>query len=355
MSLISYLTRTHFAEAAIEDALPEEARTVGAALLLMDDEPGVASAAARVGEAIRNADLETIPVASTGPSRGVAAEIFASLRRAGGATIVAIGGAAAITQGRLAADHASRLDAHVTLIAVPVGLSDFGLAPQVRPVGGAPVFCARPDLLIVDPTVLENAPRQGLVAAGLEVLVHAIEAFASPGYNPPADGMALEAARRLLRWLPELSRGRGGGEARRELMAASLTAGLALEKAIGGVDALAHPLESGRAAGAARGDLHAPIMAEIARFNQKAVGDRYARLAHALDMTDAAGDFGLALRSLARSLGQPENLRDGGVNASRFDEVAMAAANDPVSFANPRRLTPGDCRGILEAAWSGGA
>ena len=37
MTLIDYLTRTHFAEAAIEDALPEEVGTLARALMLVDN------------------------------------------------------------------------------------------------------------------------------------------------------------------------------------------------------------------------------------------------------------------------------------------------------------------------------
>ena len=36
----------------------------------------------------------------------------------------------------------------------------------------------------------------------MEVLVHAIEAYASPVYHPPADALALEGTKRLTRWLP---------------------------------------------------------------------------------------------------------------------------------------------------------
>ena len=52
MTLIGYLTRTHFAEAAIEDALPEEIGTVPRALVLIDDEPGSRAALDRVREAL---------------------------------------------------------------------------------------------------------------------------------------------------------------------------------------------------------------------------------------------------------------------------------------------------------------
>ena len=47
-------------------------------------------------------------------------------------TLIAVGGSAAIGQARLAAEHALRRGERLTLIAVPAGLCDFGLARRVR-------------------------------------------------------------------------------------------------------------------------------------------------------------------------------------------------------------------------------
>ena len=52
MTLIDYLTRTHFAEAAIEDALPEEVGPLARALVLVDNEPGSAAVCSRVQESL---------------------------------------------------------------------------------------------------------------------------------------------------------------------------------------------------------------------------------------------------------------------------------------------------------------
>src|ERR1044072_6035412 len=108
----------------------------------------------------------------------------------------------------------------------------------------------------------------------MEVLVHAIEAYASPIYHPPADALALEGTKRLTHWLPVALASPTNREAQRELMAAALTAGLALEKAVGGVDALAHPIKAELGPGVLHGDLHAPVMAALGDFKTQAVGAR---------------------------------------------------------------------------------
>jgi 4-hydroxybutyrate dehydrogenase len=351
MTLIGYLTRTHFAEAAIEDALPEEIGSLSRALVLIDDEPGSTAVCARVQEALGQTAISLARTDHTIPHGEATSRMLSALREIRTATLIAVGGTAAIGQARLAAEHASRQGDPVTLIAVPASLCDFGLARRVRPGQGQPIACPRPDRIIADPTVLEGAPSRSLAAAAMEVLVHAIEAYASPVYHPPADALALEATKRLTRWLPIALASPAHREAQRELMAAALTAGLALEKAVGGVDALAHPIKAELGAGVLHGDLHAPLMAAMADFNTEAVGDRYATMAENFARATQEPHFSAAIGAFARAIGLPTSLREIGIDPDRFDRFAELAANDPGALANPRRLTPGDCRRILEAAW----
>ncbi|MCW5693652.1 MAG: iron-containing alcohol dehydrogenase [Pseudolabrys sp.] len=351
MTLIGYLTRTHFAEAAIEDALPEEVGQIARALVLVDDEPGSAAACTRVQEALGHT---TVSLARTGAAtshREAVSRVLDAVRDIRTDTLIAVGGAAAIGQARLAAEHSARRGDRLTLIAVPAGLSDFGLARRVRLGQAQPIACPRPDQVIADPTVLEGSPTRCLAASAMEVLVHAIEAYASPVYHPPADALALEATKRLTRWLPVALASPDHREAQRELMAAALTAGLALEKAVGGVDALAHSIKVELGADIMHGDLHAPLMAAMADFNTEAVGDRYATMAETFARPVPQPHFSTTIGAFARAVGLPTSLREIGVDPARFDRFAEIAANDPGALANPRRLTPGDCRRILEAAW----
>jgi 4-hydroxybutyrate dehydrogenase len=351
MTLIGYLTRTHFAEAAIEDALPEEVGPLSRALILVDDEPGSAAVSARVQEALGQTAISLARTHAVAPHREATSRILSALNDIRTGTLVAVGGSAAIGQARLAAEQAARRGERLTLIAVPASLCDFGLARRVRPGQGQPIACPRPDQIIADPTVLEGTPSRRLAAAAMEVLVHAVEAYASPVYHPPADALALEATKRLTRWLPVALASPAHREAQRELMAAALTAGLALEKAVGGVDALAHPIRVELGPDVLRGDLHAPLMAAIAEFNTEAVGERYATMAETFARTTRQPHFSSTIGAFARAVGLPTSLREIGIDPARFDRIAEIAANDAGALANPRRLTPGDCRRILESAW----
>jgi alcohol dehydrogenase class IV len=140
-------------------------------------------------------------------------------------------------------------------------------------------------------------------------------------------------------------------EAQRELMAAALTAGLALEKAVGGVDALAHPIKAELGPGVLHGDLHAPLMAAMVDFNTEVVGDRYDTMAETFSRATREPHLSSTIGVFARAIGLPTSLREIGIDPTRFDRIAEMAANDAGALANPRRLTPGDCRRILESAW----
>lgn len=351
MTLIGYLTRTQFADGAIDDALPEEASRLGSALALVDTEPGAAQALARVRDALPHVQLATATMSCGAPLRSAVRRVMAALDRADASTIIAIGGAGAIGQARLVAEASVRRGAACAIIAVPVSLFDLGLGRQVRPRDGEPVRCPRPDRVIADPTALAHVPPRRLAAAGMEILVHAIEAYASPTYNPPADGLALEAVRRLARWLPLAVAVPDNAEALREVLAGALTAGLAMEKDIGGVDALAHPLEDELAGTAMPGELHAPVLAAFVGFNARAVGERYGALSDTMGHGRVGAGLDIQLATFARALGLPTALRDTAADPNSFAHVARRAADDPAALANPRLLTRADCERILEAAW----
>ena len=129
----------------------------------------------------------------------------------------------------------------------------------------------------------------------------------------------------------------------------ALTAGLALEKAVGGA-LMRLRIRSAELDPASRMAISMPLMAAMADFNTEAVGDRYATMAETFARTTREPHFGTA--SSFRPRHRPADLlAEMGINPAQFDRFAEMAANDPGALANPRRLTPGDCRRILEAAW----
>ena len=58
---------------------------------------------------------------------------------------------------------------------------------------------ADPAAILCDPTLTLSASPADTAAAGMDALVHCLEAFLSTAYNPPADGIALDGLRRAVR------------------------------------------------------------------------------------------------------------------------------------------------------------
>lgn len=88
-----------------------------------------------------------------------------------------------------------------------------------------------PVCAIVDPEVTYGVPNKLTIATGLDVLGHALEAITSTIDNDFTDILAVEAIRKVFKWLPETIK--GSEEARAEISMASTLAGIAMSHCCG--------------------------------------------------------------------------------------------------------------------------
>jgi alcohol dehydrogenase class IV len=137
--------------------------------------------------------------------------------------------------------------------------------------------------------------------------------------------------------------------ARRELLAAALDAGLAAEKGLGGVRALAHAVEDEARLGACHGTLHAALVRPVLAFNAPAVSHRLDAAREALGLA-AGAEPGEALAAFGAGLGLPDRLGALGLARTALRRAARRAAADPASLTNPRHATEADYLAMLEAA-----
>lgn len=349
MSLIRYLTRIHFAERAVEDALPEElrGRRVSAPLIVTDADTG--EALPRVLDCLPPGCRPRI-MALTGfdalslSAREIAA-LSAEAPREHDATI-GLGGGRAQDMSRLAS--ASR-DRTMTRIAVPTLPDCLGLTPSARlPGDGLMPDWQVPVAVICDPSLMLLAPRARLAVAGFDALIHCLESLLSIAWNPPADAMAFDGLRRAGDWLERLVVEPDDAEARREVLAAALNGALAAQKGLGAIHGLAHALDAMTGAGA-HGTLHAALLVPVLRFNAPAVPERMARVAEALRLPPDA-DPASHLKDLGVRLGLPRSLAHLGLTPAGIDHVATLAAEDRATGTNPRHVTAADFRRLIEAA-----
>jgi alcohol dehydrogenase class IV len=210
-----------------------------------------------------------------------------------------------------------------------------------------------PELVILDPQVTVGLPPALTAATGMDALSHALEALCAPGWHPMADGLALTALGLIDEALATAFAEPANLEARSKMLVASAMACTALQKGLGAVHALAHPL--GARYDAHHGMLNAVLLPHVLRFNLAAVGAQMAVLAQALRL-EAGTPPGEAvlnwLEALRTRIKMPSSLRGMGVSVAEADIPALVAdaLRDPCALGNPVPLTARDLEQILRAA-----
>ena len=217
-----------------------------------------------------------------------------------------------------------------------------------------------PDMAIVDPELMMTAPKGLTACAGIDVLVHALEAYVSIMASEFTDGLALEAIRLVFENLPlAYSEGTTNVEAREKMAHASCMAGMAFSNAFLGVcHSMAHKL--GAYHHLPHGMANSLLLNEVIRFNacdaptkQAAFAQykypnaacRYAKVANYLGLggnTDAEKVELLikAIEELQAKVNMPKTIKEAGVNEEAFyaklDEMVEQAFDDQCTGANPR-------------------
>jgi 4-hydroxybutyrate dehydrogenase len=349
MTLITFVTRVHFADRVLEDALAEELARLGVRrpLVLIEDHLAGGEEAERLGDAL---PLDAAPVhfevRAWGPADAGLREAAALFAEAGCDGIVGCGGARTLDLARLLGGSGA------PVIAVPTGTESVGLGPfAVDFARHAARQAFIPSAILCDATLTTAAGPAATAAAGMDALVHCLEAYLSTAYNPPADGIALDGLRRAALNLEAAVENGRDLHARRELLAAALNAGLAAQKGLGGIEAAARGLEAeaGTSNGTLHGALHGAILPEVLAFNAPAVSDRFAAIGAVLG-PETAADVAGRLSRLAERVGLPVRLSAAGFGASVLPRAARGAAADPANRTNPRLATHRDYQKIMAAA-----
>lgn len=214
-----------------------------------------------------------------------------------------------------------------------------------------------PRVAIVDPDLLEGAPRAVLASSGLDALSQLIEPFLSVRRNPITDALAREGIARSMRALPRVA-GEVDAAAREDLALASLLGGLCLANAgLGAVHGFAAPI--GGTFDAPHGAVCAallPVVLEVNLRVARALGDapllaRFDELARLVtgDPSAPADAAAPRLAALARDLEIP-GLSRWGMTEADVAPIAEKAKIASSMRANPVALADGDLREIARRA-----
>ena len=343
MSLISYLTRIHFADRVLEDALAVEMERFGLGhpLVISDRDAARGDALDRLYAALPPTIRTDTHVAGTvdpAQDRAAAVALFSDAECDG---IIGFGGLVALDLARVAAQ------AGVPVMTIPTGTGTVGLGPvdpaQSVPPGQQP---ALPVAILCDATLTVVADEAATAAGGMDALCQCLECYLGTAFNPPADGIALDGLRRAAMYLDAAVQDGTDIPARRELLAAALNAGLAAEKGRGGLAAAAHELES--ISRSRRGVLHGALLPEVLAFNAPAIHDRFALVCVMLGLPPNA-DPGERLVALAERIGLPLRLSEVGIQEHMLSCAARDAAAAPANRTNPRHATGQDYERMMRA------
>ncbi len=221
-------------------------------------------------------------------------------------------------------------------------------------------YALLPNMAVVDADMMMNAPKGLTSASGIDAMSHALEAFVSVMATPYTDGIALEAARNIFKYLPRAyEKGAADPEAREGMANAATMAGMAFANAFLGVcHSMAHKL--GAFHHIPHGIANALMIDYVIRFNSAEAPAKmgtfsqyayphtlakYARFAEGCgisgkDDAEKVENLIKALDELKEKIGIKPSIQEYGIDEKdfldRLDEMTEQAFDDQCTGANPR-------------------
>lgn len=373
MALLTYLTTTHFDFGAIKMLAPE-AKRLGINRPLIATDAGIRAAGLldKLIEALGPDFAVTVFDETPGnPTERAVLKALDLYRSAGCDGVICLGGGSAMDLGKAVALLAEsdgplaqydplaggrdKVRGVAPLIAVP---TTSGTGSEVS-VGfviiledgrkltfASPLFL--PKVAICDPELTLGLPPSLTAATGMDAITHCIEAFLTPGVNPPAEGVALDGLRRGWRNIERAVADGTDREARWEMMMASTEGALAFIKGLGAVHAMSHAAGRLESLRLHHGTLNALFLPAVLRFNADGCEEKYARLRQAMDLAPGA-DLADAVADMNQRLAMPAGLRAMGVTEDHVPGIVEYAQKDLSAFSNPRRASADDYAAMVAA------
>lgn len=201
-----------------------------------------------------------------------------------------------------------------------------------------------PDVAILDPELTLSLPKEVTAATGMDALTHAIEACTCRVANPISDALALRAITLIAGALPLAVKKGDNAIARRDMLLASLLAGLAFINAdVGAVHCMGESL--GGLFDTPHGVACAVFLPFVLEFNLEADLARHAAVARAIGvrspgMTEAEAASSLvgATRDLMAEIGIPKLRELQTLTTKDLDALAHLSADHVCSPDNGREI-----------------
>lgn len=197
-----------------------------------------------------------------------------------------------------------------------------------------------PDVAIVDASFTVSSPKSVTNATGLDALTHAVEGYTSKKASPLTDVFAMDAVKRIFKYLPRAYADGEDMEAREEMILAALEAGVVINNSsVTLVHGMSRPI--GANFHVPHGLSNAMLLKVCLTFALDGTYERFADLGRVIGVATekendetAAKAFLTAIIELCETLEVP-TLAEYGVDKEAFFEVMDKMADDAIASGSP--------------------
>ena len=207
-----------------------------------------------------------------------------------------------------------------------------------------------PVVTICDPTVTLGVGEKETASAGADAIANCVEAYISKSYNPPAEGIAYDGLSRAIANLGSVIENPNNINSRREMMAASLNGALAIQKGLGASKAIASALEAVSHKAVDRGVLNRITLPSVLQYNEQSVEDKYDILQKLFNVSKQK-KFPEVIEEYFNQLPLVKNLSELDFKKSELIEAASIASDELSSITNPRVLNSSDYHSIMTSVY----
>ena len=212
-----------------------------------------------------------------------------------------------------------------------------------------------PNVSIIDPVLLTTKSRELIIAAAVDALSHAVEAYVSPIASPLTEIHSLQAIKEIIRHLYRAVEGRSLDDLE-TLSQAGTSAAMAFSNAGLGLDhALAHSI--GGMLDAVHGTIHSVLLPPVMAFNLSACPGKMAKIGKTILGKSTGDDRETALAGIQAleeffcGLNIPTRLRQIIPHQSDLDKICKMALGDACLLSNPRSIRLEDMLCLCQGVW----
>lgn len=290
--------------------------------------------------------------------------------------LIALGGGSAIDAAKAIMDFSKKILSldHMEFIAIPTTsgtgseVTSFSVITDKEKGVKYPLVSddLLPDKAILDPDLVKTVPDFITADTGMDVITHALEAYASIDATDFSDALAEKALVLCFEYLIKAYKDGSDIEAREKMHNASCLAGIAFNAASLGINhSIAHVL--GGKLHVPHGRTNAILLPYVIEYNANIIGydnkdlsraaKKYHNIAKLIGLPANNVRMGVknliyGIKNLEKSMKMPVNLKEAGVDLDKLKEgrekLAEMALEDGCTKTNPRVPTKDDIIRIIE-------